>query len=93
MTSNLGGDGTLLQQILTARQTGDYSGLVLPGGATVTNWGQLRQFAISNPHQNLGRIMSGKATLLPTATAATTPTTSNGNGNGHGNGKGKGPKK
>lgn len=99
MTSNLGGNATLLNQILTAKSTGDYSGIVLPGGVTVTNWGQLRKLALTSPHQNLGSIMSGKATPLPTPTATATATTntattttttsttsiaSNGNGNSNG---------
>ncbi|MGD0752888.1 MAG: hypothetical protein ABSA23_15960 [Anaerolineales bacterium] len=92
MTSNLGGNATLLDQILTAKSTGDYSGLVLPGGVTATNWGQIRKLVLTDPHQNLGSIMSGKATLLPTPTAiaTTTTTTSNGNGNSNGNGHGNG---
>jgi hypothetical protein len=88
MASQLGGTVTL-DQILTAKSTGDYSGLVLPGGVTVTNWGQLRKLVLTDPHQNLGQIMSGKAAPLPAVTTATTTTTvstaSKGNGNSNGN--------
>jgi hypothetical protein len=100
MTAQLGGNAALLDQILVAKSTGNYSGLALPGGATVTNWGQLRKLVLTNPHQNLGSIMSGKAApLVAPVTTSTTASNANGkgnnkgNGNGNGNGKGKGPKK
>jgi hypothetical protein len=93
MATQLGGDATLLDQILAAKSSGDFSTIVLPDGTTATNWGQLRKAVLTDPHQNLGGIMSGKAAPLvpPTTTTTTTTTTaptttSQGNGNGNANG-------
>ncbi len=69
MAAQLGGNATLLDQILNAKQSGDFSAIVLPGGGTATNWGQLRKAVLTDPHQNLGQIMSGHAAPL-TAPAA-----------------------
>jgi hypothetical protein len=101
MAVQAGGNATLLDQILTAKKTGNFSALVLPGGKTASNWGQLRKLLLTDPHQNLGSIMSGKATPLPTATpvatvapvtttSSTAPVHGNGNANSHGNGNGNG---
>lgn len=91
MATQLGGDAALLDQILMAKQSGDFSGLALPDGATVNNWGQLRKAVLTDPHQNLGQIMSGHADPLATETAtATTSSTTHGNNHGHGKGHGKG---
>jgi hypothetical protein len=93
MATNLGGDATLLDQILTAKQTGDFSTIVLPDGKVVTNWGQLRKAVLTDPHQNLGQIMSGHADPLvvaPPATLPIDPLTMQGNGHGHGNSHGNG---
>lgn len=99
MAFQAGGDATLVDQILTAKKTGDFSTLVLPDGKTASNWGQLRKVLLTDKHQNLGIVVSGRATPLPTPTAVatevpvTTTTTSstapvhgNGNTNSHGNG-------
>lgn len=78
--------------ILTAKQNHDFSSLGLP--SNVTNWGQLRKFALAQEVKsltNLGAIMSGRAASTTTAgTAAPTPMAPNagGNGNGHGHGQG-----
>ncbi len=98
MATRLGGDAALLDQILTAKNTGDFSTIILPDGTVAANWGQLRQAVLTDPHQNLGRIMSGHADPIITSTTTTpAPTTSttthgnsNGNGNGHGGGKDNG---
>jgi hypothetical protein len=93
MAVQLKGDAALLDQILTAKKTGDFSAVILPDGKTVANWGQLRKLTLTDPHQNLGRIMSGKATPLPTLvpTASATPAfNGNSHGSGHGNGNGHG---
>ncbi len=86
MAQVLGGDAALAQQILTAKQTHDFSGLTLPGGATPTNWGQLMKDVLGagvRSMTNLGAIMSGHAT--PPATMAAPA-----NGHGHSGGKGQG---
>jgi hypothetical protein len=96
MTIELNGNAALLDQILSAKKTGDFSTIILPDGTTATSWGQLRKLALPDAHQNLGSIMSGKATPLPalTPTPTTTPTptstsqTLHGNGNRNGNGNG-----
>lgn len=91
MATQLGGDAALLDQILTAKQTGDFSTFVLPEGAVVTNWGQLRKAILTDPHQNLGQIMSGHADplVITAPTAPTTPSTMvQGNGKSHGSGHG-----
>jgi hypothetical protein len=90
MAYNLGGDATLLNQILTAKQSGDFSTIVLPNGSTPTNWGQLRRAVLTDPHQNFGQIMSGHADPLAITppTGPSTTTMMQGSGNGHGNGNG-----
>jgi len=94
MASQLGGDVTLLDQILAAKSTGDFSTIILPDGTKAANWGQLRKAALTDPHQNLGRIMSGKADPITALTTPITTTTTSaatqGNGNGHGNGNANG---
>jgi hypothetical protein len=89
MATQLGGDATLLDQILTAKQTGDFSTIVLPDGSTAANWGQLRRAVLTDPHQNLGQIMSGHADPLE-ITPPTVPTTTMMQGNGHSHGDGNG---
>lgn len=93
----LGGDADTLAQILAAKSSGDYSGIVLADESTATNWGQLRQAVLTDGKQNMGQIISGKTTLptltpepvaveTPTTTVTTTTTkTNNGNGNGNAN--------
>ena len=99
MATQLKGDAVLLDQILAAKKTGAFSTIVLPDGKTAANWGQLRKLTLTDAHQNLGSIMSGKATPLPTqiATATAIPAippshqrngNDNGNGNSNGNGNG-----
>ncbi len=95
MATQLGGDAALLDQILTAKQSGDFSTLTLPGGVVVTNWGQLRKAVLTDPHQNLGQIMSGHADPLavtgPAApTASTSATTTHGNSHANENSSGHG---
>lgn len=95
MAQLLGGDATLAQEILTAKQTHDFSGLTLPDGATPTNWGQLMKDVLGatvRSMTNLGAIMSGRATppTPPATMAAPANGHGHGGGNGHGNGHGHG---
>jgi|GEM_PF-1433005 len=83
MATNLGGDAALLNAILQAKLTGDYSALT----TTATNWGQFRKETITSGKQNLGQVMSGKATLPTEETTSTTTTTKTNNGNGNSNDK------
>ena len=48
MAVQAGGNATLLDQILTAKKTGNFSALVLPGGKTASNWGQLRKLLLTD---------------------------------------------
>jgi hypothetical protein len=96
MATQLGGDAALLDQILMAKQSGDFSGLMLPDGKIVTNWGQLRKAVLTDPHQNLGQIMSGHADPLAITTPTETPAplmSTQGSSHGHGKGHGKGGNK
>lgn len=64
MTKSLEGDTAMLQLILDAKKSGDYSAVVLPDGSTPTNWGQFRQAVLKDKEKakdNLGAIKSGKA--------------------------------
>jgi hypothetical protein len=63
MAHSLGGDGDMLQTILEAKLSGDYSNIVLPDGTSADNWGQLRKAlkAEDNNPKNLGQIISGHA--------------------------------
>lgn len=98
MATQLKGNATLLDKILAAKSTGDFSTLILPDDTIAANWGQLRKAVLTDPHQNLGRIMSGKADPLTTSTTTTTTSTTSaatqgygkGNSNGHRNGNGRG---
>lgn len=68
MATQLSGDATLVDQILAAKSTGDFSTIILPDGTTAANWGQFRKAVLTDPHQNLGKIMSGKADSLSPST-------------------------
>ncbi len=67
MAYALDGDGTTMEAILLAKQTGDFSSLVLPDGTVVTNWGELRKTVLTNDKslKNLGAIMSGRVDDTP----------------------------
>ena len=93
MSNNTTGDASLTEDILTAKETGDYSAFALPDGTTPTNWGQLRK-ALLNKKQNLGVVVSGHddSTNEHGNGQGNGNGNSNGqgNGNGHGNGNGNG---
>lgn len=64
MAEKLGGPGNLCEQILYAKKSGDYSGLTLPSGITVSNWGQLKKAILHDgpaSTTNLGSVVSGQA--------------------------------
>lgn len=64
MTKSLEGNTDMLQVILDAKKSGDYSAVVLPDGSTPTNWGQFRQAVLSDKDKsknNLGAVKSGRA--------------------------------
>jgi hypothetical protein len=59
----LGGDGTMMETFIDAKQSGDYSAITLPDGSTPENWGQLKKSVMSDDKawKNLGGIVSGRA--------------------------------
>ena len=64
MTKSLEGDTAMLQVILDAKKSGDFSAVVLPDGSSPTNWGQFRQAVLKDKEEaknNLGAIKSGRA--------------------------------
>lgn len=68
MAFALEGDGSMMQTILDAKQSGDYSAIALPDGTTAENWGQLRKAIMEqeNSLKNLGQIVSGHADEVQT---------------------------
>jgi hypothetical protein len=88
LTDSLGGDSAFFTTIVDAKQSGDYSAIILPDGTSPANWGQFRK-ALLDHKQNLGQIISGHAdngSETPTTTESTSPANGNGNGNVNGNG-------
>jgi hypothetical protein len=66
MTEKLGGDATLFQTILTAKQTKDYQYVAIPGGEIPQNWGQFKKSVLSEKdNTTLGDVVSGNETLDP----------------------------
>lgn len=98
MAQILGGNSTLAEEILVAKQTHDFSGLTLPDASTPKNWGQLMKDVLGSGLRsmtNLGAIMSGRVTpptlMAPSLTTNHGKSGSHGGGNGHGNGNGHRP--
>jgi hypothetical protein len=83
----LDGDATMMQTILDAKLTGDFSTVVLPDGTTPSNWGELRKVVIDQKGslKNLGNIVSGHAEEDMNTVDTNTDQDQNNNGN---NGKG-----
>jgi len=89
VSQNVGGDASLAGQILEAKQSGDYSNimlsdgttLTLPDGTVPTNWGQFKK-ALLEKKNNLGVIVSGQADPLNSTDPAV-------NQQKHGNGQDK----
>ncbi len=84
MALALDGDSATVSTILAAKQSGDYSAVVLPDGSTPSNWGQLRKAVFTDEKnlKNLGAVMSERAEKEKVKQ----------NQNENGNGKGKGGK-
>jgi hypothetical protein len=62
MTNQLEGDTAIFQMILDAKESGDYSVVILPDGSTPTNWGQFKKAVMgTGKKDNLGTVMSGNA--------------------------------
>lgn len=83
MTKSLGGDATLFAAILDAKESGDYSMVVLPEGAIPQNWGQFKKAVLSGEDDDsLGDVMSGND-------EGDNPGNGNGKPDDPGNGNGK----
>ena len=97
MSQNVGGDASLASQILEAKQSGDYSNillsdgttLTLPDGTVPTNWGQFKK-ALLDKKNNLGVVVSGQGN--PENSSGPLLTQQHGNGKDKEN-KGKGKDK
>ncbi|HSL28482.1 MAG TPA: hypothetical protein VK900_04725 [Anaerolineales bacterium] len=60
--NNGSADAEVAEQILLAKQSGDYSAFELPDGTSPTNWGQFKKALRENKEKhNLGSIVSGQA--------------------------------
>ncbi len=90
LAAKLGGDSALLDQILQAKKSGDYSALILPDGTVVSNWGQLLKATRSEHGQNLGSIVSGRADPPGSPSAGETSAETRGHGKGHQHNHGNG---
>ena len=95
ISKNVSGDASLADQILQAKQNGDYSSITLadgtpltmPDGSVPTNWGQFKK-ALLNHKNNLGVIVSGHADQDNTNDSVVTQQHGNGKDKNN-NGKGK----
>jgi hypothetical protein len=90
LATTLGGDATLLDQILTAKSTGDFSAIILPDGTSVVNWGQLRHAVNIEHGQNLGSIVSGRADDQDSSSSTEASAESRDHGKGHRQDRGNG---
>lgn len=61
MTMKMEGDADFFMEIITAKESGDYSGFVLEDGSTPQNWGQFKKAVLNGDKKNnLGAVMSDK---------------------------------
>lgn len=61
LTMKLEGDSEVLEAILEARETGDFSSFSFEDGSTPANWGQFRKAVMDGDKKgNLGVVMSGR---------------------------------
>jgi hypothetical protein len=90
LAARLGGDSALLDQILQAKKSGDFSGLILPDGTVVSNWGQLLKATRGEHGQNLGSIISGRAEPPGSTSIDETSVETRGHGKGHQHNHGNG---
>ena len=83
----LDGDAAMMQAILDAKLSGDYSTIVLPDGTTPANWGQLRKSVMDREGslRNLGNIISGHADQSTDTSTQTTNTNQSTNQSANGN--------
>lgn len=61
LTQILGGDASVFEKILFAKEHNDYTGIEVPGEIVPQNWGQFKKIVSADvDHGNLGDIMSGE---------------------------------
>ena len=94
LTTKLEGDADIFEELIHAKQTGDFSSFILEDGSTPENWGQLRKAILEKDRKNgLGVVISNSNDH---GNGSDTNPGHNGNGNngsngaGHGNGNGNG---
>jgi hypothetical protein len=106
LTNQIDGDTETFVALLEAKESGDYSNIVLADGSTPNNWGDVVRSLKQG--ENLGSVMSGHATNNESSEddedngkglgnenrgngAGLSGNRGNGPGNGNGNGNGNGP--
>lgn len=97
ISKNVNGDAAVTGLILQAKESGDFSNIMLsdgtvlsmPDGSVPSNWGQFKK-ALLDKKNNLGMIVSGHADPEGTGDPLILQDNRNGNGNGNGNGHGYG---
>ncbi len=100
ISRNVNGDASVAGLILQAKQSGDFSNILLsdgtvltmPDGTVPSNWGQFKK-ALLEKKNNLGGIVSGHADPEGTGDPLLLQDNRNGNGNGHGYGRDNNPGK
>lgn len=90
LANQIEGDAATFEALLEAKQSGDYSAIVLADGSTPDNWGDVVKSLKKG--SNLGSVMSGKADSGEESGDEEIQATERGNGNGN-NGNGKGNNK
>ena len=100
ISRNVNGDASLAGLILQAKESGDFSNILLsdgtvltmPDGSVPSNWGQFKKTLLDKKN-NLGVIVSGHADPEGTGDPLLLQDNRNGNGNGHGYGRDNNPGK
>lgn len=96
ISRNVNGDASVAGLILQAKESGDFSNILLtdgtvltmPDGSVPSNWGQFKK-ALLDKKNNLGVIVSGHADPEGTEDPLILQDNMNGNGNGNGHGYGR----
>jgi len=89
LANQIEGDAATFEALLEAKQSGDYSAIVLADGSTPDNWGDVVKSLKKG--SNLGSVMSGNADSSEEDGEEEVQITEHGNGNGNnGNGNGNG---
>jgi hypothetical protein len=84
LTTRLEGTAEIFEELVHAKQTGDFSAFILEDGSTPENWGQLKKAIFDkNKKNNLGVVISNPHNN------GNSNGTDNGNGNNGNNGQGK----